>query len=363
MLRRLILIAVVLSLAGGAFAFGLWVGTYQPPFYHRLRNFKRTLSGQTEPVLTSEQRMMAAAFTDAMIADQILPPITSFAEIAERLKTYEVDPAIFPSAYQQLQVLGADQSGDHLAVRYQLAGRDYVAYAYASFSTPKKECASVVVPGSGQNQSSEIFAGNPQNYQGTIAVAMRDLCDPVVIVKPNEDFLAIHNGSRKLNYTAIAVSLLNRGASYSAHYLINALAVVKHLQASYRVVVPMGLSQGGDGALNVAMQSRPAGAVVASGFSIYDQQLTWANLEQVIIPGAYRNFNERVHSEVAASPTRYFFTSGKDEDVTWGLEAETQATCKFLADLPRVRCSIHDGGHIFPLPEVRSFLQDVIAGR
>jgi hypothetical protein len=360
-MKRLVIAAMMLALAGAAFAFGLWVGVYQPPMYQQLRNLKRTVSSQPETPTTGEAGMMAAAFTDAMIADQVYPPVKTFAEIGERLKAYEVDVAQFAGAYDALRVLGAEQSGTHLAVRYELAGKPYVAYAYAAATQPSKSCAAVVIPGSGQNQSSELFAGDAKNYHGPIVPAVRDFCDPFVFVKPNEDFAAIHDGSRKLNYTAIAVSLLNRGASYSAHYIINALALVKHLQTHYRYVVPMGLSQGGDAALNVALQSKPAGAVVASGFSVYDQQLTWANLEQVIIPGAYRDFNTRVHATIASSPTKYFFTSGAAEGVTWGLDAQTKATCQFFSDLPTVRCQIHGGGHVFPLPEVRSFLQDLIA--
>src|SRR6185503_2850904 len=199
----------LLALLAGAFAFGLWVGVYQPAFYTQLRNMKRSVAGGPPAPLTSEQQMMASAFTDAMISDQIYPPVKSFSEIGERLKAYEVDYTLFPGAYAALTVDGVEQSGDHLTVHYQLAGKKYDAHAYASAQS--KDCAAVVIPGSGQNQSSGLFAGDPENYHGMIAAAVRDFCDPVIYVKPNEDFTAIHNGSRKLNYTAIAVSLLNRG--------------------------------------------------------------------------------------------------------------------------------------------------------
>lgn len=352
---------VAIAVVTGTFGFGLWVGTYQPPFYHQLRALKRGITGaDAAPSGNAETRMLEAAFTDPMIADQIFPVSSSIDAISERVRAYEVDVALFASAYDQLTVTGAKQDGEHLAVSYELGGRSYTAHAYAPASPASRRCAAVIIPGSGQNQSSEIFAGRAENYHGAIVPAIDDLCVPFVFVKPNEDFIAIHNGAKKLSYTAIAAYLLNRGGSYSAHYIISALALVKHLQPAYRFVVPMGLSQGGDAALNVALQSRPAGAVVASGFSIYDAKLAWANLEQVIIPGAYRDFNERVRQEVSASPTRYFFTSGTDEGVTWALEAETQATCKFLGGLANVRCQIHGGGHIFPLTEVRSFLQSLI---
>lgn len=363
MKRRVLIAGLVLGCAAFAFAGGLWIGIYQPPIYHRLRALKRSVAGTDETPKSSGQRMMESAFTDPLIAGQLNPAVSSIAEAAARLRDYDVDVALFPNAYRDLTVTAANHNGDRLAINYALGGRTYVGHAYASAASPPRQCAVVIVPGSGPNQSSEIFAGRPENYHGAIVPAIRDVCDPYVFVKPNEDFVAIHNGVRKLNYTAIVASLLNRGSSYSAHYIINALALVKHLQGSYRYVVPMGLSQGGDAALNVALQSRPAGAVIASGFSIYDEQMTWANLEQVIIPGAYRNFNARVRAEVAGSPTRFFFTSGADELVTWGLEAETRATCTFLANLPNVTCTIHPGIHEFPLTEVRSFLQTLITPR
>lgn len=361
-MRRLVLAIAGLAFLGGAFAFGLWVGTYQPPFYHQLRALKRSLSGADNgPPKSGEAQMLESAFTDTMIAGQVLPPVRTIDEASERVRAYEVDVAAFATAYDQLTISSASQDGDRLAVRYDLAGRSYTAYAYAPATPAGHRCAAVIVPGSGPNQASEIFAGSPTNYHGAIVPAIRDLCEPFVFVKPNEDFLAIHNGARKLSYTAIAVYLLNRGYSYSAHYIISALAIVKHVRTTYPIVVPMGLSQGGDAALNVALQSAPAGAVIASGFSVLDAKLAWANLEQVIIPGAYRNFNERVHQTVASAPTRYFFTSGTNEGVTWAVEAETQSTCKFFTGLANVSCLIHKGGHEFPLPEVRSFLQSLIA--
>ena len=48
----------------------------------------------------------------------------------------------------------------------------------------------------------------------------------------------IHDGRHRLDFIGITNYLLNRGGSYSAHYLVNALAVMKHLKGRYaRTVV------------------------------------------------------------------------------------------------------------------------------
>ena len=122
----------------------------------------------------------------------------------------------------------------------------------------------------------------------------RELCDVYVFVKPNEDFAAIHDGKRKLDYAGISTYLLNKGGSYSAHYVANSIALEKYLQSKYARTVVLGLSQGGDAALLNALQTRPTAAVVASGFSVLDEVLSWANSEQIIVPGYYRGFNAKV---------------------------------------------------------------------
>ena len=82
-------------------------------------------------------------------------------------------------------------------------------------------------------------------------------------IKPNEDCLAFYNGEGKVNIAFFVNWLLNNATSFSAAYIVSAMAITKYLQQRHDKVVVAGLSQGGGAALLTSLQSRPTAAVIA----------------------------------------------------------------------------------------------------
>jgi hypothetical protein len=252
---------------------------------------------------------------------QVYPAATTLEQINERLEAMLVPADSFFGAYSriQLQGHGIDTLGtvNRLAfsVDYGLDGRALTAHAYFRPSGKGEErCAALVIPGSGNNQSTAILKRDPDNYHHDITFAVDRLCDMYIYVKPNEDFLAIHDMRAKLRNEYLIGHLINSGGSYSTLYLNHTLAIVKYLKDSYDKVIVLGLSQGGKAALLNALQSSPDGAVVSSGFSILEEHIFGAGLGQIIVPGLNAHYSvARTYDLIRDSSTRYLFTFGKKE--------------------------------------------------
>lgn len=269
----------------------------------------------------------------------------------------------FFDAYDHLDVIDAvfldlNQGATQvLKITYELAGNQYEAYAYAVDASKSGDGAALVIPGSGLNQSSAIYKNDPSNYHFGILEALGPSLEKFIFIKPNEDCLAFHDDESKLNYDFIVNWLLDQGASYSAHYIVSSLAITKHLQSQYDRVVVAGLSQVGAAALLNSLQSQPYVAIIASGFSVLNARVMWADHNQIIIPGLQQRLSvDDIRSRIRALPTSFLFTYGKEETGTYKIEAEEHLTCEYLSTLQNVECRIHEYGHIFPVDIIREFL-------
>lgn len=179
-------------------------------------------------------------------------------------------------------------------------------------------------------------------------------------VKPNEDFLAIHNGKKKLHYYFIIKHLINNGGSYSSLYIVNSLALTKYLKQAYEKVIVLGISQGGSAALLNSLQSKPEGAVISSGFSVMNKTFSKGGFKQIIIPNLNAQYGvDKTYEIIKESATRYLFTYGKQEKGIYGIEAEQHYTCNFFNALGNVRCMTHSSDHAFPIHAVDNFLVSV----
>jgi hypothetical protein len=353
------------AIAATAFVYGLWVGYSHGWAYHWARRLKAAATEEEAPrPYQRDRELLSLAFVEPMIAEQAYPPSTTLAEVSARVNAYLLDVARFPTAFADLEVGSLERRGAMALLSYRL-GAEYTAHAYLARATvPEASCGALVIPGSGHDVGSAVLARDPEDaHFDVVGLALEQGCDVYVFVKPNEDFAAIHDGRRKLSYAAVSTYLLNKGGSYSAHYVANTLALEKYLQSRYARTVVLGLSQGGEAALLNAIQSRPTAAVVSSGYSVIDETLAWANAEQIIIPGYYRGFNEKVRSALALSPTRFLFTYGRGEVGTYRIEAEDRDTCRALSALAGVTCAVHPGKHVFPADEIRGFLATALGPR
>ncbi len=207
-----------------------------------------------------ELEILRPAFNDQLVGnDLVYSSVTNLDSLKAQLDGLHMDPERFPTAWRDLTLGAASfepiaygSTTERLRLPFEL-GRPLDAYAYVrrNTNTPPgiARMAVLLIPGSGFNQSSAIARGDPSNYHGAIIDLAAAVGDTFVVVKPNEDFLAIHNGTNKLSFNFVYTGLINLGGSYSATYLIQTLALAKHLKASYDGLVVVGLSQGGAAAL------------------------------------------------------------------------------------------------------------------
>jgi len=316
------------------------------------------------PDYQKDNELLRFAFTDDLADDVELihPPCKSIDELSRQINALFVDAALFDDAYKNIECRTGKYPQKHVfSLDYKLKN-DYLAYAYFN----RSDCGAVgkyvavIIPPTGRNLSSRIYRGREETGCGDIVDLL--FCDTYVLVKPNEDFLAIHNGDKKLNYDFVINHLLNSGGSYSARYIIDAMAIVKYLKKHYENVFVLGYSQGGAATLLVALQSQPAAAVVASGYSVLDDKIEYSGFEQIVIPSLRVRYSaENIRKAMGTSPTRFLFTYGRGETSVYKIEAEEGYTSKFFAGLKNVRFLTHDGGHKLPNKQVIEFIMDEVS--
>lgn len=334
------------------------------------RNCELLRDGFKDELISAEPMVNPLCTTPEDVGKQIdmmfSIPASSYADACRNITVGEQSPATNAAQNQN--------AANRLSVTYRFGENDGAhlpavqpAWAYSlpcakpdkpTDSTGKSASFAVfIIPGTGVNESSRIARGDKKDYHGDIAALCRQVGDTYVLVKPNEDFLAIHDGKAKLSYVFVTATLLNHGKSYSAKYLCDALAVVKYLQSLYCKVYVVGLSQGGTAALYTALQAKPTGAIVASGFSMTREIVDPAGFNQIILPGMADIYSpHNIRELIRNSPTRFLFTYGKTEQGSYRVEAEEGTTQKYLAGLANVKFTVHEGGHAFPRAAVLEFL-------
>jgi hypothetical protein len=309
----------------------------------------------------NEQAFLAYGFAEALVAPeaQILPPIHSLEEMASQLKGWVTDARRFPAAFARLQ-LGRAVRRDSLLLLDYVLDKPSQAAAYAvPMRGGEAECAILVIPGSGENQAYEMFRGNPENYQKNIVDIGAGYCDVFIQIKRNDSLYALHNGQRRLRDSYVYNYLINRGGSYSALYLTDALAMAKHLKNAYRRLVVAGLSQGGLAALLVASQANPQGLIAASGYTVLLDFLEPGNADQIVLPGLWQELysQESIARWFSSTETKVLLTYGQEERNLYGIDAAENRTCQRFTQFSNVSCAIHGGGHEYVEPLVRRFLE------
>jgi len=360
-------LVVLTSILGTVFGYGIGVGHYHWPPFAQLYAVKNMLLGW--PVggpYRGEAELLEYAFTEAIIpGEKVFPPIRSLDGIRQANDAIFMTSTLFYEAYENIMVTKVDQlrldngATKVIKVEYTLGGRSYTAYAYGEVLVKKKKNkAALIIPGSGENQSHAIYNNDRHNYHYGILDALGADYEIFVVIKPNEDVLAFHDGRAKMNESFIVNWQLNRGSSYSASYITQSLAIAKYLKIEYDVFVVAGLSQGGAAALLCSLQSEPDAAIIASGYSVVSQsKAEWSSFSQIIIPHVAEVLAPaQLMLRLSALKTRYLFTWGTQEIGVYKMEAQEHATCLELKKVENAQCCIHEGGHVFPVDPIRRFL-------
>lgn len=360
-------------LCGLAFLSGTAVGYLQAPPVPQLLEARRWAIGLVKGPPPALSELEAHVFTDPIVSNLVYPPITSIAGIKAANDRMFIDVSDFDSAYERLNITRAArvQVGNSLMLRvdFDLAGKQHQAYAYLINRhwqpSRHRAVASLIIPGTGVNQSTRMLEGADSGEAQTWLPAFsRPDSDLFLFIKPNEDALAFHDGQAKLSDDAIKNYHLNRGGSYAASYIVQSLAMTKYLRSLYPKIVIGGVSQGGAATLLNAIQSKPDVAVIASGYSAFIDAIEVSDLTQIVIPRVWRdNAPAALSAKLRKLPTRFLLTWGEEDTPVYRLDLEHSYTCRELSGVSNITCTSHHGGHHFPVDQVQAFLKEQLQGK
>ena len=315
-----------------------------------------------------------AAWFDEAFADSVIAGPTLYKAITDEQGLRKANESIFmrvdeyASSYETLTVGDAAvfllAKRQVLRVSFQYQGRAFASYAYApkGLKCGIGRAAVLMIPGTGFNVSTAMLDAPPgsENYEG-ISTVLNHADDAFVFVKPNEDFLAFHNGfGRKLGANYIVNYHLNLGGSYSGSYLVHAAAMMKYFKKCHGRTGVAGYSQGGAASLLLGLLTHPNFAVVASGHSVIHNDVPISGPDQIsgLIEYGRLNRAAELRAAIAQRPsTRFLFTWGRNDSSSYQIETLRKPTVRALIGLPNVETMIHPGGHILPGPAIRLFLE------
>lgn len=315
-----------------------------------------------------DAQLLRFAFPDPVAGGWLLEkPIKSVSDIRIFNNSIFMLTENFEHCYDCIVVQGAvqltDATGSKQAVRitFTYQGRKHYSLAYGKLpqSCNTSEASALIIPGSGFNQSTAINARDSSNYHFGIFDALAGVPNVYTFVKPNEDAIAWHNGSgAKLTGDMIWNYHVNRGGSYSVSYLAQSLAFVKWMKGCFGKTVVAGLSQGGGATMLNALQSKPTLAIVSSGHSLLFDQLEWSGSNQLVNVPGYSHLAKASYlvDSLNNSPSKWLFTWGRGETDFYKIESDTRFTANYIEPLQNVDVTIHDGGHVFPVQEIKLFI-------
>lgn len=371
--RVLLILGMVLL----ALCYGMVAGHYKWPPFTMLTSIKQSLveAEYPEPAdvpdeYQKQEVLLKFAFTDPLLpGDQLLPAIGSLSDIHRANESIAMPVEYLFDAFERLEIGEAEtvrlNNGEDsvLKVSYTLGGKEYFSYAYAPPQSSKKDKVVLVIPGSGFNQSTRVYRREPGGLHDGILDAFDASFDEYVLVKPNEDCRAFHNGRNKLSNAFVVNWHLDHGYSSSASYVVDSLALAKYLKGRYDNFVVCGISQGGRACLLNALQSKPRAAIIMSGYTVLSEAVMRSHHDQLIIPGwRQRLNNDRLKQEIRASSTRFLFTYGLNDKGPMIVDVHECLTAKHFRDCANVQVSVHNGGHECVPDTISAFLADIATG-
>lgn len=285
-----------MTVAAVAFGYGLGVGHYRWMPFDQLQWVRGTFEvwGEAERYAGPDDEIFDVAFTDKLSFPVLRPAASTIEDIWRFNDELHTPVEILWSAKERISIKGAqqvdvDDVAEVLRVDFTIDGVARKAYAYGSIHAQHSD-AVLLIPGSGDNKARTITSGDPTAYHCCLYDELRGI-DRFVQIKPNEGLRAVHDGEGRLQNNFIVNWHLNRGSSYSAAYLVEAVALHLYLRSHYDRTALAGLSQGGQAALITAMVGpAPDALVVASGYSTlhFSQETSTVQSSghnQIIIPG------------------------------------------------------------------------------
>ncbi|MBL7765189.1 MAG: hypothetical protein JNJ58_03795 [Chitinophagaceae bacterium] len=179
------------------------------------------------------------------------------------------------------------------------------------------QTAYLVIPGNG-NDEAYFMAQNASYHTRNCQMIdhFRTQGDVYVLCKPNEEVRAICWGNLKMNqYIVSYLDSVNR--NYSLQYLMESMAMIKHLKSNYNHVIVMGLSEGGYTTLLASLMEPPNGAIISAGYSKLFDTFQWSH---TVLQTKFDSLVDVYHQDsirasIEKSTCQFLFTWG-DSDQT-----------------------------------------------
>ena len=394
--KGVILFFIVL-LIGGSFIHGFLAGAFRLFPHNEIRVLKqaifpkgggvdRAIREAIEPSIgarysaeTPVNEWLRYTFTQPILNSEALlyPPALNFQEI-EKLSisdgVRQFPPSTFFYAYNDISDLVPHMhnvkvdGAEAIVARMEFVLKDQKAFGYSYVvpsTTNSTNCGVLFIPGSEVNQSTAALLGKGIYYGDSIE-RLKKYCDVLILIKPNEDIRAIHDGTMKLGPRSLYLGSLVQGGSYSVRYLIEALAFAKWQNQKYNKVAIVGLSQGGMATFLTSLQANPDLAVVASGLSMANWYDYILSVDQILIPNLTKVYSrEFIQKRLKMNKTSYVLSYGAFETFKYGFEAQSKYTCNFFSEIipDRTVCSIFNGGHVFDLDLLEHHISSLHGGR
>ena len=358
-------IIFIILIVIASFAFGLAFGYYKWWPYQLLRSVV-PISLKNFSTAVGEEALFEELFTDELTVSNVLATETASREQlieqvnkmrAPRIDIRGLSSAVVTDGFLINSVSSGVGEDEVVKLSYAVSDARFDVFSYR-IKAKDATCAVLIIPGSGLNQSSRIVKGDSSNYHYGV-LDPYSLCDKYILIKPNEDYLAIHRGGKKLTELAYINHLYGRGSSYSSRYIADAIALSLALKSHYRTQIVTGLSQGALAAMLVAIETKPDVCISASGYielssdlfyGGYNSSLVFPGLQQAIL-------GEGLVAALNATSTQFLFLYGGKETGIFAYDVSGNRTCQRFVGLSNVACEVHDLGHIYPVREVESYLR------
>jgi len=342
------------------------VFTFEDIMTNPLYNEKPDFSKKNPSTMTfnADSVILPYLFSYPMIPNQLDTPVTTLDALGQRLQKFDISTSDLFTSYASMSIVNDTLIDTIFRVDFQLNSKMYESYSYfVPGLVSADSVAFMIIPGSGYNQSTQIYNNNLADYHGDIAARVSKYGDTYIFTKPIYDFLGIHWNGKLLTHEAFTAHLINNGYSWGAYYLTQAIALSKHLKNKYKKFIILGLSQGGWATTYVSLQVEPTAAVAASGYTIRILTVAWMGINQMIGHNIFTNYtNPFIYNTIQAQSTKYLFTYGKsDNGGYFKSEAENLYTCNYFSSLPNVSCGIGNWAHQFgDTLTTEPFIEDVI---
>lgn len=244
--------------------------------------------------------------------------------------------ASYPFVFTQINPL--------IYLDFELLGKNGRTYAFLFNGVSNQTCktAYLIVPGGGENQSTNIVLGTGyHNTNCTIVNSLINNGDVYTMIKPNEDARAIYWLDKRLNnYVVNYLDSVNK--NYGINYLIELVALIKHLKKNYTKVIVLGASEGGYASLLASLVTEPDATVISAGYSVvfdssvYSKDILRLRFDSLVDSSTAYNLKHKIDSVT----TKFLFTWGNNDGLElMQLEHDSASTQNYFNN--SLNCSFY----------------------